>query len=50
MPFTRSGQAIDLRGGTHFQLRIVFKSEEFDSLVRLDSLWIETAPLLAARW
>ncbi len=49
LPFTRSGQAIDLRGGTHFQLRIVFKSEEFDSLVRLDSLWIETAPLLANR-
>jgi hypothetical protein len=31
------------------QLRIVLKSEEFDALVRLDSLWIETAPLLASR-
>ena len=49
LPFTQSGQTIDLRGGTHLQLRIVLKSEEFDALVRLDSLWIETAPLLASR-
>ena len=41
LPFTQSGQTIDLRGGTHLQLRIVLKSEEFDALVRLDSLWIE---------
>ena len=49
LPFTQSGQTIDLRGGTHLQLRIVLKSDEFDALVRLDSLWIETAPLLASR-
>lgn len=48
-PFAASGQAIDLRGGSHFQLRIVLNSEDFASLVRLDSLWIETAPLLASR-
>ena len=49
LPFSESGRAIGLKGGTHFQLRIVLKSEEFDALVRLDSLWIETAPLLASR-
>ncbi len=49
LPFAESGQAIDLQGGTHFQLRITLKSEDFAALVRLDSLWIETAPLLAQR-
>ncbi len=49
LPFSEPGQAIDLKGGTHFQLRITLKSEEFTAFVRLDSLWIETAPLLASR-
>lgn len=49
LPFAESGQAIDLKGGTHFQLRITLKSEDFAAFVRLDSLWIETAPLLAQR-
>ena len=46
-PIERSGQALDLKGGSHLQLRIVLHSEQFDTFVRLDSLWIETAPLLA---
>ncbi len=48
-PFAESGQAMDLKGGSHFQLRITLKSEDFAAWVRLDSLWIETAPLLARR-
>ena len=49
LPFTESGRAIDLKGGKHLQLRVTLHSEEFDALVRLDSLWSETAPLLASR-
>ncbi len=49
LPFAEPGQAIDLKGGSHFQLRIALKSEDFAAFVRLDSLWIETAPLLASR-
>ena len=48
-PFTRSGQRLDLRGGSHLQLRVTLKSEEFDALLRLDSLWVATSPLLAQR-
>jgi hypothetical protein len=48
-PFTRTGQRLDLRGGSHLQLRVTLKSEEFDALLRLDSLWVETSPLLAQR-
>ena len=40
---------LDLKGGTHFQLRITLKSEDSAAFVRLDSLWVETAPLLASR-
>ncbi len=46
-PIKRSGQALGLKGGSYLQLRITLYSEQFDALVRLDSLWIETAPLLA---
>lgn len=49
LPFAEPGQAIDLKGGSHFQLRITLKSEDFAAFVRLDSLWIETASLLASR-
>ena len=49
LPFSEPGQTIGLKGGTHFQLRITLKSEDFAAFVRLDSLWIETAPLLASR-
>ena len=47
VPFTASGQPLNLRSGSFLQLRIALESEDFDAFVRLDSLWIETAPLLA---
>ncbi len=47
-PFVESGQPISLRNGTYLQFRITMESDSFDDFVRLDSLWIETAPLLAA--
>jgi len=46
-PFTESGQVLSLRSGSHIQFRITLESEDFDSWVRLDSLWIQRAPLLA---
>ena len=48
LPFSESGLASGLKGGTHLQVRIAFLSEEFDAWMR-HSLWIETAPLLASR-
>jgi len=47
VPFTESGELIRLRSGSHLQLNITLESRDFDAWVRLDSLWIETAPLLA---
>ena len=47
-PFVESGQPLSLRHGSHVQFRIAMESDSFDDFVRLDSLWIETAPLLAA--
>ena len=47
-PFVESGQPLNLRNGTYLQLRVAMESHSFDDFVRLDSLWIETAPLLAA--
>ena len=47
-PFVESGQPLNLRNGTYLQLRVAMESDSFDDFVRLDSLWIETAPLLAA--
>ncbi len=47
-PFVESGQPINLRNGTYLQFRVTLESDSFDDLVRLDSLWLETAPLLAA--
>jgi hypothetical protein len=46
-PFVESGQPISLNSGSYLQLRISMESASFDDWVRLDSLWIETAPLLA---
>ncbi len=46
-PFTEPGQLLRLRSGSHLQLTITLESQDFDAWVRLDSLWIETAPLLA---
>ena len=47
-PFVESGQPISLRNGTYLQFRVTMESDSFDDFVRLDSLWLETAPLLAA--
>ncbi|MXY81404.1 MAG: hypothetical protein F4Y91_04890 [Gemmatimonadetes bacterium] len=47
-PFVESGQPINLRNGTYLQFRVTMESDSFDDFVRLDSLWLETAPLLAA--
>lgn len=48
-PFTTSGQLLSLRSGSHMQLKIALQSTDFDSWIRLDSLWIERAPLLASQ-
>jgi hypothetical protein len=48
-PYTAPGQPLALKSGSHIQVRITLKSEEFDAFVRLDSLWIERAPLLAGQ-
>jgi hypothetical protein len=47
VPFTESGQPLRLRSGSHLQLTITLESQDFDAWARLDSLWVETAPLLA---
>ena len=47
--FTVPGQPLNLRGGSHLQIKIRLESEDFDAFMRLDSLWIEKAPLLARR-
>ena len=48
-PTTQSGEEINLNRGSHLQLKVVFHSERFDEFARLDSLWIETSPVLATR-
>ena len=48
VPFVESGQLIRLRSGSHLQVNLTLESRDFDAWIRLDSLWIETAPLLAA--
>lgn len=47
VPFTEPGQPLNLRSGSYLQVRVTLESDAFDDWVRLDSLWIETAPLLA---
>jgi hypothetical protein len=47
VPFTDPGELIRLRSGSHLQLNLTLESRDFDAWIRLDSLWIETAPLLA---
>jgi len=46
-PFTESGQPIQLRSGAFIQFKVSFESSVFTDYVRLDSLWVEQAPLLA---
>ncbi|MFT5088485.1 MAG: hypothetical protein ACI906_003564 [Candidatus Latescibacterota bacterium] len=48
VPFSESGLPLGLRSGSYLQLRIALESQSFDDFIRLDSLWIETAALLAA--
>ena len=48
-PTTESDKNLNLNRGSHLQLKIVLHSERFDEFVRLDSLWIETSPILASR-
>lgn len=48
-PIAQSGASLGLASGSHIQVRITLESEAFADFVRLDSLWIETAPLLADR-
>ncbi len=47
MPFTEPGLPIRLRSGSFVQFKITFTSSAFTDYVRLDSLWIEQAPLLS---
>jgi hypothetical protein len=48
VPFTESGQPLRLRSGSFLQMQLTLESRDFDAWVRLDSLWIETTPLLAS--
>jgi len=45
--FTEPGQLLRLRSGSHLQVRLTLESRDFDAWIRVDSLWIEPAPLLA---
>ena len=48
-PTTQSGLSLNLESGSFIQVFITFHSTRFEDFVRLDSLWVERAPLLAAR-
>lgn len=48
-PTTQSGLSLNLQSGSFIQVFITFHSTRFEDFVRLDSLWVERAPLLAAR-
>ena len=48
-PTSESGQVLNLNRGSHIQLKIILHSERFDEFARLDSMWIETSPILASR-
>ena len=47
-PTTQSGLPLNLDSGSFIQVFITFHSTRFEDFVRLDSLWVERAPLLAA--
>lgn len=46
VPFTETGQLVRLRSGSHLQIKLTLESRDFDAWIRIDSLWIETPPLL----
>ena len=48
-PTTQSGRPLNIDSGSFIQVYITLHSARFTDFVRLDSLWIEQAPLLAAR-
>ena len=48
-PITQSGLPLNLDSGSFIQVLITLHSTRFADFVRLDSLWVERAPLLAAR-
>ncbi len=48
-PTTESGNLLNLNRGSYLQLKVILHSERFDEFARLDSLWIETSPILATR-
>ena len=48
-PTTQSGLPLNLDSGSFIQVFITLHSTRFADFVRLDSLWVERAPLLAAR-
>ena len=48
-PTTQSGLPLNLESGSFIQVLITLHSTRFADFVRLDSLWVERAPLLAAR-
>ena len=48
-PTTESGGQLNLNRGSYIQLKVILHSERFDEFPRLDSLWIETSPILATR-
>lgn len=48
-PIAESGQPAPLERGNHLQVRLTFESSSFFDFVRLDSLWVEIAPPLAAQ-
>lgn len=48
-PTTQAGLPLNLQSGSFIQVFITFHSTRFEDFVRLDSLWVERAPLLAAR-
>lgn len=46
VPFTESGQLVRLRSGSHLQVKLTLESRDYDAWIRVDSLWLETPPLL----
>ena len=48
-PTPQSGLPLNLESGSFIQVLITLHSTRFADFVRLDSLWVERAPLLAAR-
>ena len=46
VPFTESGQLVRLRSGSHLQIKLSLESRDYDAWIRVDSLWLETPPLL----